>query len=366
MESEDDGGIFEGRGPMACLARVLTKTGEPLTTLQDQIVMSVTRMTSSQKIGDSDRQEVNQRVGELFSRDSHGNHLEVLMAKVKKRWEDSEVDEKIGRVEVTPALVCMRGNIRQRVQDYVAKNPVKQLSLVNIRNRKGEELSQRTIGESADRPRRSTRRTETQLEYGLEPAKEQPNWKQEFEEPEDHLCNKDFERMRKNGYGRVKVKKSLVPGDSGWGLYADKKIKKGTIICGYDGIIVTEEALAREGINRDYMAEAIKDQRTGERIYVDAIQELSGYGRFAQDPIDEELVNAKIVWRKGAMVIIAMDDICPGEEIYVHYGLDYWKDRLDLLDQKLRDLIEPRVGRKGVQFRGECQVKTFQMEEAPN
>jgi hypothetical protein len=73
------------------------------------------------------------------------------------------------------------------------------------------------------------------------------------------------------------VKKSLVPGDSGWGLFAEKKIKEGTIVCGYGGVEVKPETLARGDIDRDYMAEAIKDHTTGERVYMDGINELSGY-----------------------------------------------------------------------------------------
>jgi hypothetical protein len=117
------------------------------------------------------------------------------------------------------------------------------------------------------------------------------------------------------------VKKSLVPGDSGWGLFAEKKIREGATVCGYGGVEVRPETLARGDVDRDYMAEAIKDHVTGERICMDGINELSGYGRFAQDPIDEGKVNAKLKWKDGRLVIVAMVDIAPGDEIYLHYGV---------------------------------------------
>ena len=63
------------------------------------------------------------------------------------------------------------------------------------------------------------------------------------------------------------------------------------------------------------------------------------YGRYAQDPINEDLVNAKILWKRGKMVLVATCPILPGEEVYVHYGIDYWKDRLDLLDEESRGCL---------------------------
>ena len=48
--------------------------------------------------------------------------------------------------------------------------------------------------------------------------------------------------------------------------------------------------------NRDYVASAIKDHKdkVNSVLYIDAEAELSCYGRFAQDPIDEHLTNSVI------------------------------------------------------------------------
>ena len=106
------------------------------------------------------------------------------------------------------------------------------------------------------------------------------------------------------------------------------------------------EATLRQGYgNRDYVASGIKDPRTREMVYVDGEALLSCYGRLAQDPIDDNLVNAKILWRDGKLVLIAMGDIQLGDEIYVEYGLDYWRDRLHFLHPELRKRLESKCDR---------------------
>jgi hypothetical protein len=75
------------------------------------------------------------------------------------------------------------------------------------------------------------------------------------------------------------------------------------------------------------------------------------------------------------MVLVATCPISPGDEIYVHYGIDYWKDRLDMLDDESRLRIEPRIrsarrnaeGRlKTVRFQGESTVVEFGIDNPPD
>jgi hypothetical protein len=98
---------------------------------------------------------------------------------------------------------------------------------------------------------------------------------------------------------------------------------------------------------------------------VDAEDELCCYGRFIQDPIDDHLVNAKILWRNGRMEVIATCDILPGEEIYVEYGLDYWRDRLHFLHPNLRKRIEGKVGKPTVRFEQECTMCDYLVDSEP-
>ena len=78
--------------------------------------------------------------------------------------------------------------------------------------------------------------------------------------------------------------------------------------------------------------------------------------------IDEGKVNAKLKWKDGKLVIVAMVDIAPGDEIYLHYGLEYWRDRLHLLDPDLKARIEDRCKRKAVQFQDDVTVIFFKSQ----
>ena len=84
--------------------------------------------------------------------------------------------------------------------------------------------------------RRAGLRDLNTVDYTSE-VKSQPNWKQnsseEIPNKEGDLLNQQLERMRKLGYESIEVRKSLIPGDSGLGLFAKKKIKDKSIICSY-------------------------------------------------------------------------------------------------------------------------------------
>ena len=119
--------------------------------------------------------------------------------------------------------------------------------------------------------------------------------------------------------------------------------------------------------NRDYIASAVKDHsKPDELTYIDGEALLSCYGRFAQDCIDDHLVNAKILFRKGKMVLVAMDNLKVGDEIYISYGLGYWRSRLDFLDPTLRERLEPKYrNRKNVEFDDEVTVARFKEGDSP-
>ena len=147
---------------------------------------------------------------------------------------------------------------------------------------------------------------------------------------------------------------------------ARKKIKRGATVCDYRGVEVPRATLEKEYGSRDYVASAVKDHRTKEMVYVDAQDSESCYGRFAQDPIDEAIFNAKILWRKGRMVLVATTEIEPADEIYAHYGLDYWSSRLGVLDPSLRSRIEDKAKRVSIRFQGECTVAEFAKDRPPS
>ena len=212
---------------------------------------------------------------------------------------------------------------------------------------------------------RKLRKQVKKISYLVE-VKTQPNWMRAGEEPTAGLpINLKLETIRKKGFGRVDVRKSLVKGDSGCGLFAVKRIKEGESICSYEGVEVTEERLLKSIVNRDYIASAIRSHKTGEMIYVDAQGELTCYGRFAQDPIDDHLVNAKILWKDGSLKLVATCEIDPADEIYVEYGLSYWRHRLHYLHPELRARIEGKCQRTCVDFAPEVTVAEYKDSAAP-
>ena len=206
--------------------------------------------------------------------------------------------------------------------------------------------------------RRELRQRIREVHYNLD-AKTQPNWKHSDKESRRSPINEVLEKCRRKGRGLVEVRDSLMEGDSGLGLFAVKSAKKGDELCTYEGVEVDGETLTQGYNNGDYVASAIKDPFTKQWIYIDGQEETCGYGRFSQDPIDEHLVNAKILWRDNKMKLIATCEIKPGDEILVHYGLDYWKTRLHLLAPEVRARIEEKCRRKHVQFAEDVTVAVY-------
>jgi SET domain-containing protein len=67
------------------------------------------------------------------------------------------------------------------------------------------------------------------------------------------------------------------------------------------------------------------------KIYIDSWEEDSCYGRYVNDPLNDHLVNARIVMRGDKMILIALEEIKPGQEIFISYGEEYWEVRQHLL-----------------------------------
>ena len=86
-----------------------------------------------------------------------------------------------------------------------------------------------------------------------------------------------------------------------------------------------------------------------DKIFIDAIMETSCYGRFSNDPIDDDLVNAKISWNGSVAVLEALVDIAEGDEIFVSYSRGYWKERMNRLAEQEQDIVnrkEPPEGQE--------------------
>lgn len=127
----------------------------------------------------------------------------------------------------------------------------------------------------------------------------------------------------------VKVKKSQLP-KAGNGLFALKAFRRGDIVCEYEGEIVTWAECERrsdEG-HEGYVFFFSKNR------CVDAYFTPWAFGRYANDArgigrVEGLRNNAQyeIKTRNGEkrVFIVATMSIQPGEEIFVHYGDDYWR-----------------------------------------
>ncbi len=135
------------------------------------------------------------------------------------------------------------------------------------------------------------------------------------------------------------LKKSLIPG-AGKGLFVKNEVKKGEIVCEYEGEIVPWsvcEKRAEEG-HEGYAFFITKNR------CVDAYFTKEAIGRYANDAkgigrVEGLKNNAQyeIKTRQGEkrVFIVATRTIKANDEVLVDYGKDYWKNL-----SKAKDLME--------------------------
>ena len=263
----------------------------------------------------------------------------------------------------TPRITQDESEIEQDEEDI--EQDINQDSVSEVRN--GVEVYKMTL-----RPKRS-------LEYAEE-LRTQPNWRNS-EDPEEkhklHPVDKELQRLKpKAGKGQVEVRISTIP-NAGWGLFAKRAFKAGDELCSYEGPYVTDESLQSGYANSDYVATVIKSKKKDvegkwitEKLHIDAIMETSCYGRFANDPIDDDLVNSKIRWNGQKGVIEAQMDIADGDEIFISYGKEHWNSRMNRLssdDQEKFHTSNSRDGLSGKRcsFESEVSMETYDEDEPP-
>jgi hypothetical protein len=195
------------------------------------------------------------------------------------------------------------------------------------------------------------------------------SWRSEEENP---IASKLIMK-KKLGYKKLKVLKSTIP-DAGWGLFASESFENKDLICSYEGANLPEdfdESSAGEG--RDYIAMGLSSivSKGGKvnrvkRYYVDSWEEDSCYGRFVNDPLNDHLVNARIIMKGDKMLLMALEPIRPGQEIFISYGKEYWNARSHLLPSTISH-SEPCVSnvlKDSVRFKDEVEVVIFQYDSS--
>lgn len=159
------------------------------------------------------------------------------------------------------------------------------------------------------------------------PPPRQPNMLAEREAP----IGQALRAARVDGFMKVTVMPSVIPG-AGNGLTALTTIPANSRICGYRGVRSTSDCNAR---SRSF-------QLPGHLGFIHGDASTS-FGPHANDPRDDSLVNAKIRWLQDKAYLQSTELVLPGQEIFVDYGLDFWRDRLRLLQEPAREHTRGRV-----------------------
>ncbi|HEX5001211.1 MAG TPA: SET domain-containing protein [Bacteroidia bacterium] len=121
------------------------------------------------------------------------------------------------------------------------------------------------------------------------------------------------------------VKKSTLP-KAGKGLFTDSDIRKGEIVCEYEGEKITwKEAERRNDLNKGGYVYYISEKNC-----VDAWDNKKTFGRYANDAagigrINGHRNNSVYDVVRGKVYIRATKNIKAGSEIFVSYGQQYWR-----------------------------------------
>jgi hypothetical protein len=187
----------------------------------------------------------------------------------------------------------------------------------------------------------------------------------------EHPESSNIRLKKRLGYKRLKILQSTRTGAE-WGLFASGKILEGEGFTSNEGAEVPDVDDPAEVWNKDYVASAKiggkrKNGGKPRMMYINSWDILSCFGRYANDPIDESLVNAKIMWTKDGLRLFATEDILPGQEIFVSYGLSYWVGREHLLCPADKELLEEAQydKKRRVCFHPETEIRVFKASEKP-
>jgi uncharacterized protein len=129
------------------------------------------------------------------------------------------------------------------------------------------------------------------------------------------------------------VKKSKLPG-SGKGLFTKDPIKRGEIVCEYEGEKLSWKECEARNSNMPKKKKGAYYFYINSRNCVDASHALDTFGRYANDAQGPQRVtgmrnNSRYEVIKGKPYIVASRNIKAGEEILVSYGKEYWEAMLE-------------------------------------
>ena len=129
------------------------------------------------------------------------------------------------------------------------------------------------------------------------------------------------------------VKKSKIP-KAGKGLFTKDPIKRGEIVCEYEGEKLTWKECEARNATMPGKQKGAYYFFINNKNCVDASAALNTFGRYANDAAGPGRVsglrnNSRYDVIKGKPYIVASRNIKPGEEILVGYGKEYWEALLE-------------------------------------
>ena len=133
------------------------------------------------------------------------------------------------------------------------------------------------------------------------------------------------------------VKESQLP-NSGKGLFTEREIKKGEVVCQYEGERITwAEAIKRNEVDKGGYVYYITKKNC-----IDAIDLVDTFGRYANDAAGLGRVkglrnNSTYEVRDNHVYIVATRKIKAGSEVFVSYGRQYWKVMKEELERELKE-----------------------------
>ena len=117
------------------------------------------------------------------------------------------------------------------------------------------------------------------------------------------------------------VATSLVP-DAGHGLFAKRLLKGDTLLCQYYGRKCPTDPSDKYTIRPPGIDSTDHSQDID--AYDPASNRVLCLAGFVNDPLDETMENARWEYINGKLYLRATRDIRPKEQIFAHYGYEYW------------------------------------------
>ena len=172
------------------------------------------------------------------------------------------------------------------------------------------------------------------------------------EESEDM---KLIRERRISGYNQCTILPSTKL-KAGWGLFATKQICPNVEICDYVGPVVSEGV---DQLSSNYGMQMIAGAHR--KIVIDGWEPGSSLGRYANDGISKQLINAKLIWKKSKGVLMALREILPGDEIFFDYGKEFWSTRSDQLSPEDNQILNLDGSRRKttVSFKDEFELIVY-------